>query len=110
MQSITFMLEYGCIPTWVHSENGELTCVCLPEDLVDHRELAELLEEIWKEHDALFINNSVEFSYCGFLNKEDEKRFDPKVFRDIDMLKEVAKGKYEIEVFYQCLYFCKDGT
>ncbi len=100
MKSITFMLEYGCIPIWVHSESDELICVGLPEDLADNRELAELLEEIWKEHDALFINNSVEFSYRGFLTEEDEKCFDKKVFRAIDMLKEAAKGKYEIEVDY----------
>ena len=100
MKKITFMLEYGCIPIWVNSEKGELLCVGLPEDLEEHTELAELLEEIWKEYDALFINNSVEFSYRGFLTKEDEKRFDQKVFRAIDMLKEVAKGKYEIEVVY----------
>ena len=100
MKSITFMLEYGCIPIWVHSESGELICVGLPEDLEEHIELAQLLEEIWKEHDALFINNSVEFSYRGFLTEEDEKCFDQKVFRAIDMLKETAKGKYEIEVVY----------
>lgn len=100
MKKITFMLEYGCIPIWVNSESGELLCVGLPEDLEEHTELAELLEEIWKEYDALFINNSVEFSYRRFLTKEDEKRFDQKVFRAIDMLKEVAKGKYEIEVVY----------
>lgn len=100
MQSITFMLEYGCIPIWVHSESGELLCVGLPEDLANHKDLAELLEEIWKEHDALFINTSVEFSYRGFLNKEDEKRFNQKVFQAIDMLKEAAKGKYEVEADY----------
>lgn len=100
MKKITFMLEYGCIPIWVNSESGELLCVGLPEDLEKHTELAELLEEICNEHDELFINNFVEFSYRGFLTKEDEKRFDQKVFRAIDMLKEVAKGKYEIEVVY----------
>lgn len=100
MKKITFMLEYGCIPIWIHSESGELLCVGLPENLANHKDLAELLEEIWKEHDALFINNSVEFSYRGFLNKEDEKRFNQKVFQAIDMLKEAAKGKYEVEVDY----------
>ena len=69
------MLEYGCLPIWVRNESGKLICAGLPEDLVHHYELEELLKEISKEYDALYINNSVEFSYQGFRTKEDETLF-----------------------------------
>lgn len=98
MKSITFMLEYGCLPIWVRNESGKLICAGLPEDLVHHYELEELLKEISKEYDALYINNSVEFSYQGFRTKEDETLFIQKVYRAVEMLKSVASGKYEIVV------------
>ena len=100
MKSITFMLEYGCIPIWVHNESGELLCVGLPEELEFHCELKKLLEEISKEYDALYINNSVEFSYQGFRTEEEEKLFEQKVYRAIKMVKEVSKGKYEFVADY----------
>lgn len=92
------MLEYGCLPIWVRNESGKLICAGLPEDLVHHYELEELLKEISKEYDALYINNSVEFSYQGFRTKEDEILFIQKVYRAVEMLKSVASGKYEIVV------------
>lgn len=100
MKSITFMLEYGCIPIWVDNKDGEPRTVGLPEDLEDNLELTQLLKEIMEEHDALFINNEIEFSFQDFSNEEEEKRFDQKVFKAIDMLKEVTQGKYEIIVDY----------
>jgi len=100
MKSITFMLEYGCIPIWVDNKNGEPRDVGLPEDLEDNLELAQLLKEIMEEHDALFINNKIEFSFQDFSTEEDKKRFEQKVFKAIDMLKDAAQGKYEIVVEY----------
>ena len=98
MKKIIFLLEYGCIPIWVENEIGELIDVGLPEDLMSNIELKSLLEEIATEYDSLFINNSIEFSYRGFLSEEDEKNFDQKVHNAIKMLMNVAKGKYNVKV------------
>lgn len=97
MKKIRFMLEYGCSPIWVLNDDT-LICVGLPEDLSQNQELKELLESISIEYDSLFINNSIEFSYKGFLNDESEKNFDNKVKKAIKLLREAAKNKYIIEI------------
>lgn len=103
MKIIKFMFDYGCVPVWVISEEGELVCAGLPEDLSGDKELVQLLYDIATEHMNLFINNDIEFAYKGFSNKEDEIAFNDKVYRVIELLKLVASHKYVIEVDYE---FC----
>lgn len=98
MKKIIFLLEYGALPIWVQSEDGELIYVGLPEDMTGNAELVNLIEEIAKEYDSLFINNSIEFSFRGFLSEEDEKCFDQKVHKAIGLLMEEAQGKYHVKV------------
>ena len=91
------MLEYGCSPIWVLN-NDSLIGVGLPEDLSQNQELKELLESISIEYDSQFINNSIEFSYKGFLDDESEKKFDNKVKKAIKLLREAARKQYIVEI------------
>lgn len=97
---IKFILEFGCSPIWIKRKE-ELIGVGLPEDLLHNHELVKLLEEISKEYDNLFINTSIEFYYQGFSSENDEKAFDIKVRRAVDLLKSVACDKYIIEIEYE---------
>lgn len=98
MKKIRFLLEYHCSPVWEYDDNNSLIDNGLPDDLLEDTELATLLESISDEYDSLFINNSVEFSYKGFSNSDDEKMFDEKIRKAIALLKESAEGKYTIEI------------
>lgn len=97
MRKLTFMLEYGCIPIWIH-DGDELIGIGLPADLSCNKELSKLLNEISSEYDNLYINNSIEFSYKGFSNNAEENAFNDKVKRAISILESIVSNKYIIEI------------
>lgn len=96
MKRIRFMLEYGCSPIWVY-DNNSLIGVGLPDDLFDN-ELSTLLNSISVEYDKLFINNSLEFTYKGFLSALEEKLFNEKLRKAISILEEMCKDRYSLEI------------
>lgn len=94
---IKLMLEYGCYPMWVYSEEGELLCNDLIGALKRAADIEVLLDEIQVAYDALFINDAVQFAYKGFETSEAKAAFLRKVSRVVQLLEETIGDAYAIE-------------
>ena len=71
---IRVMLDYGCYPVWLYSEDGLVIDTLLPEELRG-TELDAKFDDLQERYEALFINNSKEFPYRGFNSPEEKERF-----------------------------------
>ncbi len=99
MKKIIFEFDYGIKPIRIYDENDRyIDAGELPDDIADNVELEQLLNELCDDYMDLFIDNSVEFSYRGFLDKNQAIVFREKMMRTISLLKEVTKDKYIVEV------------
>ena len=75
LTKIRLLLEYGCYPVWLYDENGDVIDTLLPEELRDDTELDSKFDDLQARYDALFIDNSHEFSFVGFKSESDRKMF-----------------------------------
>lgn len=101
MKKIIFELDYGIKPIRTYDEEGNyIDAGVIPDDLPENKELEAILDEICNEHMKLFLDNSIEFSYQGFISKEHKKAFDNKIRKVICMLRDYTRDKYVIDVNY----------
>lgn len=97
MKIIRIKLEYGCFPVWIYSENNSLIENDLPPHLVGDVEVDPMFVHIQQIYDSLYLNNSKEFKYVGFKNKEEKEAFGRELFNAIELLKKKISKAYIYE-------------
>ena len=96
IKKIRVMLDYGCYPIWLYNEDGDLIDTLLPDELRENKELDLKFDNLQERYEALFINNSREFSFVGFKTEEEKKKFISDWKQAIHDLENATTGKYEI--------------
>ena len=96
IKKIRLNLEYGCYPVWLYNENNELIDTLLPYEIRDNNELDLAFDNLQKRYESLFVNNSKEFYYKGFLSKADEEQFLKDWNLAVKMLADAVNDKYEL--------------
>jgi hypothetical protein len=87
LKKIKILLDYRCYPIWVYNEKDELISNDLIDELKNEKEIEELLDEIQKTYDSLFIDDGKEFAYKGFEDKTRKKEFLNKVSKAFKLIK-----------------------
>jgi hypothetical protein len=98
IKKIRLMLEYHCYPVWLYDENDDVIDTLLPDELRSDFELDAKFDDLQERYDALFINNSHEFSYVGFKNDDERNKYMEDWKTAINELKTKINGKYSIIV------------
>ncbi|MBQ3424531.1 MAG: hypothetical protein IJH38_04955 [Clostridia bacterium] len=71
LKKIRVLLDYGAYPVWLYDENGDLIDTLLPLELRSDRNLDNRFDDLQQRYEALFINNTHEFTYIGFKSTEE---------------------------------------
>ncbi|MET3195249.1 hypothetical protein [Gottfriedia sp. OAE603] len=82
---------------WVYDENGELLDNDLVEELRSEKEIDEMLLEIQRVYDSLFIDDSTTFEYKGFADDSLKTSYIEKIENLLILLKEKLEERYIIE-------------
>ncbi len=98
IKKIRLMLEYHCYPVWLYDENDDVIDTLLPDELRSDFELDAKFDDLQERYDALFIDNSHEFSYVGFKNDDERNKYMEDWKTAINELKTKINGKYSIIV------------
>jgi hypothetical protein len=98
IKKIRLILEYHCYPVWLYDENDDVIDTLLPDELRSDFELDAKFDDLQERYDALFINNSHEFSYVGFKNDDERNKYMEDWKTAINELKTKINGKYSIIV------------
>lgn len=93
MIKLKLSLEYHCYPLWIYSEYDELIDNNFPVELTTNMIIDELLDEIQKEFDNLFIDNEIEFTYAGFKDDLKKREFYKKISNAEKMIIETLGNK-----------------
>lgn len=96
IKKIRVMLEYGCYPVWLYDEEDDLIDTLLPEEIRSNKELDCKFDDLQARYEALFINNSKEFSFVGFKTQEERDKFLVDWDAAVNELKVATKNRYEI--------------
>lgn len=99
MLKLRISLEYGCFPVWI-IDNGDIIDNALPESILNDLRIVSLFTSIQKEYESLFINNSIEFKYIGFVDNDLKNKFIYKVEEAIKLLTAKIKDLYIIEDWF----------
>lgn len=94
MNIIRIKLEYGCFPVWIYSENDNLIENDLPPYLIGDDEIDPIFVHIQQIYDSLYINDSKEFKYIGFKDKEIKEAFGKELSNAIEVLKRKLDKEY----------------
>jgi hypothetical protein len=98
IKKIRLILEYHCYPVWLYDENDDVIDTLLPDELRSDFELDAKFDDLQKRYDALFIDNSHEFSYVGFKNDDERNKYMEDWKTAVNELKTKINGKYSIIV------------
>jgi hypothetical protein len=98
IKKIRLILEYHCYPVWLYDENDDVIDTLLPDELRSDFELDAKFDDLQERYDALFIDNSHEFSYVGFKNDDERNKYMEDWKTAINELKTKINGKYSIIV------------
>ena len=96
MKKLKLMLDYQCYPIWIYDEDGKFVDNELTGEIESDSELCNLLKDIMNHYDALFFSNNIEFSYKGFCNENEKKKFIYMLKQAYEMLLERLGDKYDI--------------
>ncbi len=96
IKRIKVMLEYGSYPVWLYDEKGDLVDTLPPEEIRSNKELDCKFDDLQARYEALFINNSKEFSYVGFEKQEEKDKFLADWNTAVNELRAATKNLYEI--------------
>lgn len=97
MNIIKIKLEYGCFPVWIYGEDNKLIENDLPSYLIGDNEIDPIFVHIQQVYDSLYLNDSQEFKYIGFKDKESQKTFGKELFNAIALLKSKLDSEYIYE-------------
>lgn len=96
LKRIRLLLEYGCYPVWLYDENGNIIDTLLPEELRDDTELDSKFDDLQARYNALFIDNSHEFSFVGFESESDREKFFSDWNAAVDDFMTKLHGRYHV--------------
>lgn len=97
LKKIRLLLEYGCYPVWLYDENGDVIDTLLPEELRNDSGLDSKFDDIQARYDALFIDNTHEFTFIGFKSTTDRESFCSDWNSAVNELIAKLNGKYDIQ-------------
>ena len=97
IKKIRVMLDYGCYPVWLYDEDNDLIDTLLPEEIRSNIQLDAKFDDLQARYEALFINNSKEFSFVGFKTEEEKSKFLSDWNSAVQELRVATNGKYEIQ-------------
>ncbi|WP_088072783.1 hypothetical protein [Gottfriedia luciferensis] len=96
MKKIKLLLDYKCYPMWIYDENDELVDNDLVEELRSDIEIDEMLIEIQRIYDSLFIDDSKTFEYKGFVNCSERISYIENIEKVLVLIKRKLRDKYII--------------
>lgn len=96
IKKIRVVLDYGCYPVWLYDEDGDLIDTLLPEEIRSNVKLDSKFDDLQSRYEALFINNSKEFSFVGFKNEYEKQKFLIDWKSAVNELKIATNSLYEI--------------
>lgn len=96
IKKIRVMLDYGCYPVWLYDEEDDLIDTLLPEEIRSNSKLDSKFDDLQARYEALFVNNSKEFSFQGFQTETDKEQFLSDWKKTVEELVVALNGKYEI--------------
>lgn len=97
MDILKIKLEYKCFPIWIYDENNILIDNNLPESLIDDSELKNAFSKVQEAYDYLYVDNYNEFTYIGFQNNDQKRRFTDILNYAIILLKNKVNGNYLVK-------------
>ena len=84
-------LEYKCYPVWIY-ENGKFIDNDLPYDTKEYAIVDEMLCDLQKLYDSLFVDDGSRFQFMG-ISIEQKKSIDNLVCKIVEML----SSQFEVE-------------
>lgn len=97
MNKIILRLEYRCFLMWIYDEHETMLDNDLVIELSNNDIIDNLLTSIQKDYDSLFIDNDKEFSFKGFLNEGERIKFENKMEKAYQVIKNEVGKIYLIE-------------
>lgn len=97
LKKIRLLFDYGCYPVWLYDENNDVIDTLLPEELRSDIELDSRFDDLQARYDALFIDNSCEFSFIGFKSEPEREKFCSDWKDTVNELIMKLNGKYPIQ-------------
>lgn len=94
MKKIKILLDYKCYPMWIYDQNDELVDNDLVEELRSDKEIDEMLMEILRIYDSLFIDDS--FEYKGFVKLSERTSYLENIEKVLVLIKRKSGEKYII--------------
>lgn len=100
METLKLSLEYQCYPIWHYDSDNNLVNNDLPDELIQDKELDELLCEIQEIFDNLFTNNQVDFHSNSFKSNDERIKFINKIYNAVNIIKNRYGNSYNIVCLY----------
>lgn len=97
MKKIKIYLDYRCFPLWIYDDNEDLVDNDLPKELSEDKEVDDAFVEIQNVYDSLFLDNSTEFRYIGFINDSDKDKFIEMIDDAVSLIESKLGDAYVIE-------------
>ena len=97
MKKVKIMLSYSCYPAWLYDDNDNIIDNILPDEISDDSEIKQLLDDIQKTFDSLFVNDSIVFDYLGFSTEAEKQSFLQKIDRVMILIKDKVGHIYTLE-------------
>lgn len=76
VKEVRLMLEYQCYPIWLYDENGSFIDNDLISEIEENRHLLEILEELQRQFDGLYLDSQEKCEYIGFTSELDKGKFE----------------------------------
>lgn len=96
MKKVVIELDYKCFPLWIYE--GEVISNDMIYELKDDSYIENLLANIQKTYDSLFIDNEQEFAYKGFASLEDKLLFVNQIEAAVKYIKANITSAYDVVV------------
>lgn len=91
--TIKIMFDYGAYPIW-YQYNNEFYKNGIPKELDNINEIQIIFDDINKRYIDLFIDNKIEFTYCGFKCESDRTAFLSLLNLGIEKLQKSCENKF----------------
>lgn len=96
MKQIRLLLDYKCYPMWIYDEDGDLIDNNLVEELRNEKEIDEMLIDIQKFYESLFVDDAVTLEYKGFATVSERTVFIKKIENVLNSIKKKVGEEYLI--------------
>lgn len=91
--TIKIMFDYGAYPIW-YKYDDEIYKNGIPKELINANEIKMIFDDINKMYIDLFIDNEIEFTYCGFNSESDRTNFLCLLRSGIETLQKFCENKF----------------